>query len=61
MIYYVAASVDGYIATRDGAVDWLAPFHTAGLRLIRASSLPSGVVELRYRVADPEPVDDSGG
>ena len=26
IIYYVAASIDGYIATPDGGVDWLAPF-----------------------------------
>jgi dihydrofolate reductase len=26
IIYYVAASVDGYIATPDGGVGWLAPF-----------------------------------
>jgi dihydrofolate reductase len=30
VVYYVAASVDGYIATPDGAVDWLAPFQKAG-------------------------------
>jgi dihydrofolate reductase len=27
--YYVAASVDGFIATPDGGVDWLAPFQEA--------------------------------
>jgi dihydrofolate reductase len=26
VIYYVAASVDGYIATMDGGIEWLAPF-----------------------------------
>jgi len=26
VIYYVAASVDGYIATLDGDIEWLAPF-----------------------------------
>lgn len=26
IIYYVAASLDGFIATADGGVDWLAPF-----------------------------------
>lgn len=30
IVYYVAASVDGYIATPDGGVEWLAPFEASG-------------------------------
>jgi dihydrofolate reductase len=29
IVYYVAASLDGFIATPDGSVDWLSPFETA--------------------------------
>ncbi len=28
IIYYVGASLDGYIATPDGGVEWLSPFNT---------------------------------
>lgn len=30
VIYYVAASLDGFIATPDGGVDWLSPFEGTG-------------------------------
>lgn len=30
VVYYVAASIDGYIATPDGGIEWLAPFEGTG-------------------------------
>ena len=30
IIYYVACSLDGFIATEDGGVDWLEPFQRTG-------------------------------
>jgi len=30
IVYYVAASVDGFIATPDGGIDWLKPFENTG-------------------------------
>ena len=30
IVYYVAASLDGFIATADGGIDWLRPFENTG-------------------------------
>ena len=30
IVYYVAASLDGFIATPDGGIDWLKPFENTG-------------------------------
>ena len=38
IIYYVAASLDGFIATPDGGIDWLKPYEGTG----------EDIVQLRY-------------
>ena len=30
IVYHVASSLDGFIATPDGAIDWLKPFENTG-------------------------------
>ncbi len=42
VVYYVAASLDGYIATSNGGIEWLSPFEGKG------EDYPSGIVQLRY-------------
>jgi riboflavin biosynthesis pyrimidine reductase len=52
---HMAASLDGFIARKDGRVDWLETarieFRSEGVRLgVRRQAYNSGIVELRYDV-----------
>ena len=47
IVYYVATSLDGYIATNDGRVDWLERFGSAD-EDHGAGALYSSVVQLIY-------------
>lgn len=62
VVYYVACSLDGYIATADGGVDWLEPFQAGvptfatasgqdSLRLVEVKTYPNGLVQLNYEPA----------
>jgi len=55
VIYYVASSLDGYIAAADGSVDWLSRFHTGGedhgAGDLEASVERSAVIDRRSRPA----------
>jgi hypothetical protein len=40
VLYYVAASLDGYIAAHEGGVEWLSPFEGTGKDITLHNSMP---------------------
>ncbi|RDL26579.1 hypothetical protein DFO62_104389 [Serratia fonticola] len=52
LIYYVAASMDGYIATQDHELDWLTNFIRAAMAVARIRAYGLGEQTDLFVVAD---------